>query len=99
MTAHEFLDCYNALCYGSDHPTKIYVGMDLFKWLDVLAADKKGEKVYRIRTANGNIPFSDAEVVLCSSMRGMAAHFVNEENPHDPHLNVYIDWTPPRETL
>jgi hypothetical protein len=100
MTAHQLIDKFDSLCFGKERPTHIFVGEDLFEWLDGLVARERNHtgpsrgliEVYRIRTSSGNLPFNGAEVCRDSLIPPMAAHFWNMNNPHDPRYNAYVDF-------
>lgn len=93
MKMSEFMEAFNELTYGSEHPTHVYVGHDLYDAIDELvAAEWKG----RVRNEDGSLPFNGARVFPSGgNVPSMAAHFHNEKRPHDPRYNAYRDWTPP----
>jgi len=85
MTVNEIFNKYNSLCYGRLHPTHLWVGQEIWDYFSSL-----GGFPWR----DGGIGFEDAVMLFDCDMPELAIHFHNEERPHDPRFNAYMELGP-----
>jgi len=85
MTQNEFVEAYQSHCYGYEHPTHVYVSLDLWESLEVWELRLAGELLFKEK-------IYQPVVVAQPDMPLESAHFVNELKPHHYKYNSFVSW-------